>query len=237
MILFEDDRYLALEKPPGISMATRPGEPDADCRVARALGAKAPEGLRLVHRLDVGTSGVVLLARDPDAHREASRLFQERRVRKTYRAVVWGRPVPPRGTIDRALAIDRRDRRKMRVDPAGKHAVTRYATAERWPSVTLLSLEPETGRTHQIRVHLASAGHPIVGDDLYGGPRWRGVRDPGLRRALAAADGLMLHAASLAFRHPFTGGEVEIRSEDPPRFAPILRAATGARAGSSARAR
>ena len=230
-ILFETDRFLAVEKPPGVSMATRPGDPDSERRVLEAIGAPDPSRLFLVHRLDVGTSGVVLLARDAEAHRAVSRLFQERAVAKTYRAIVWGRPSPPRGSIDAALALDRRDRRKMKVAPAGKAAITGYATIERLPSITLLELRPETGRTHQIRVHLASRGHPIVGDDLYAGPRWRGVRDPSLRRALARAGGLLLHASSLAFRDPFTDIETTIRSEEPARWREILKAARSARGG------
>jgi len=230
-LLFETDRFLAVEKPSGVSMATRPGDPDSERRVLEAIGAPDPAGLFLVHRLDVGTSGVVLLARDAEAHRAASRLFQERAITKTYRAIVWGRPAPPQGSIDAALALDRRDRRKMKVAPGGKAAVTGYATIERLPSITLLELKPETGRTHQIRVHLASRGHPIVGDDLYGGARWRGVRDPSLRRALAGAGRLLLHASSLAFRDPFTDIETTIRSEEPARWREILEAARFARSG------
>jgi len=223
-ILFESDRFLAVEKPCGVSMATRRGDPAGEAGVVAALGLP-PAGLQLIHRLDVGTSGVVLLARDPEAHRAASRLFQERAVAKVYRAIVWGRPAPARGTIDAPLALDRVDRRRMRVDRSGKPAITRYETIERFPSITSLELRPETGRTHQIRVHLASLGHPIVGDDLYAGPRWRGVRDSRFRRALAAAGGLMLHAASLSFLDPFTGAEHVIRSGDPPRFRAIREAA------------
>lgn len=230
-VLFESDRFLAIDKAPGVSMATRRGDPDSERRVLEALGAPDPAGLFLVHRLDVGTTGVVLLARDAEAHRAASRLFQERAIAKTYRAVVWGRLAPPQGSIDAALTIDRRDRRKMKVAPAGKAAVTGYVTIERLPSITLVELKPETGRTHQIRVHLASRGHPIVGDDLYGGPRWRGVRDPSLRRALAGAGSLLLHASSLVFRDPFTGIETAIRSESPSRWQAILEAARAARGG------
>jgi len=99
-VLFENERFIAVEKASGVSMATRPGDPDAERRVLDALGAPDPSSLFLIHRLDVGTSGIVLLARDAEAHRAASRLFQERAVEKVYRAIVWGRPVPPQGTID-----------------------------------------------------------------------------------------------------------------------------------------
>jgi 23S rRNA pseudouridine1911/1915/1917 synthase len=181
----------------------------------------------------VGTSGIVLLARDAEAHRAASRMFQERSVRKTYRSIAWGHPVPARGTIDRPLGMDRDDRRRMRVDPSGKRAITAYATLERLPSIAHLQLVPATGRTHQIRVHLSSLGHPIVGDDLYGGPRWRGVRDRALRRHLSEPLLLMLHAAELAWSDPFTGEPVAIRSGEPPRFGALLDAARRCRSSAA----
>ncbi|MGH9441328.1 MAG: RluA family pseudouridine synthase, partial [Thermoanaerobaculia bacterium] len=178
----------------------------------------------LVHRLDVGTSGVVLLAKDPEAHRELSRLFQDRLVEKTYRALVWGRPRPAEGSIEAALTVDRSDRRKMAVSDGGKPARTDYRTLERGRSIAHVELSPRTGRTHQIRVHLASRGHPIVGDDLYGGPRWRGVREPALRRALRDVPRLLLHALGLAFRDPFSGEMRRIESEEPALFHDILAA-------------
>jgi 23S rRNA pseudouridine1911/1915/1917 synthase len=200
-ILFENDDLLALDKPAGVSMATssRPGKSGADvvARLLAACGVERPgsEPL-LVHRLDVGTSGVVLLAKGDEAHRRLSRAFQEKGVHKTYRALVWGHPVPPHAVIDLPLGRDPKDGRKMKPDSDGKAAVTRYRTLGRLPAVADLELTPETGRTHQIRVHLAAKGHPIVGDDLYGGAtRWRGVRNPAHRRALAEIGHPLLHAA------------------------------------------
>ncbi|MBP1602659.1 MAG: RluA family pseudouridine synthase, partial [Acidobacteria bacterium] len=113
----------------------------------------------LVHRLDVGTSGLVMLARDQETHRLLSRELSERRVEKTYLALVWGHPRPRLGRYDWPLAPDRRDRRKMRVDPGGSPAATRYRTVADASHVSLVELSPETGRTHQLRVHLARAGH------------------------------------------------------------------------------
>jgi RluA family pseudouridine synthase len=236
VILFENDRFLAVEKPSGLSMATRPGDAAAISRILAGLGLDPAADLRLVHRLDVGTSGIVLVARGAAAHRTATALFAARDVRKTYRAIVWGHPVPARGIVDRPLAVDREDRRRMRVAAGGKRAVTRWTTLERLDSVAHLELEPETGRTHQIRVHLADLGHPIVGDDLYGGPRWRGVRDRALRAVLAGPVPLLLHAAALSLTDPETGATIDVRSEEPAAFRAVLAAAAAARGSGRRRA-
>ena len=199
MKLFDGADVVALDKPSGVSMATstREGKSGSEAvrRLLEACGEPPDAGLLLVHRLDLGTSGVVLLARGPQSHRALTRALQERKVRKTYRALVWGRPRPDHGIYEDPLGRDPKDGRRMTVRPDGKPAVTRYRALGRLPSVTDLELSPETGRTHQLRVHLSAHGHPIVGDDLYGGAtRWHGVRDPGLRRALSAVTRPLLHA-------------------------------------------
>lgn len=220
-IIHVDERLLVVNKPAGVSLATRRAEPGA---AAQRLVAALPEGERhaagadtapllLVHRLDVGTSGVVVLARDVEMHRQLSEAFTSRRVGKTYAAVAWGRPHPSEGRWSWPLAPDRRDRRRMRVDPAGRSTVTGYRVAGGPRFACLVILQPETGRTHQLRVHLAHAGHPIVGDDLYGGPRDRGVRDPAVRRALQPTHPL-LHAWRLVL--PEIGGRPSLLLTAPP---------------------
>ena len=236
MILFENDDVLALDKPPGVSMATSSKEgksaEDAVRRLFGACGVVPPDPLPLlVHRLDAGTSGVVLFAKTSAAHRTLSLALQERRARKTYRALVWGHPVPAKGTIDLALARDPKDGRKMRVQGDGKPSVTRYATLGRFPSLADLELHPETGRTHQIRVHLSAKGHPIVGDDFYGGAsRWHGVRDRAFREALARLTRPLLHAARIVIR--VMGLDVEAQlPEDYARVLGLLRKSPSPRAG------
>jgi 23S rRNA pseudouridine1911/1915/1917 synthase len=179
-----------IDKPPGLSLATPRDRPErAAERLVAALAAEERallEGreLHLVHRLDAPTSGLVLVALDAEEHRRLVTELGGRRILKLYLALVWGRPRPARGRFESPLGPDRSDRRRMRVDAAGRPAVTDWAVLAAAPHVALVALRPRTGRTHQIRVHLAAAGHPIVGDDLYGGPRHRGLRDPALRAAL-----------------------------------------------------
>jgi 23S rRNA pseudouridine1911/1915/1917 synthase len=224
--LFDNDLVVALNKPPGVSMATSSREEKSAARVVarllQACGELGDPELRLVHRLDVGTTGVVLLARGDEAHRALSRAFQSGGARKTYRALAWGHPVPAAGALDQPLERDPSDGRRMRVARrgGGKRARTRFETVARLPSVADLRLFPETGRTHQIRVHLSARGHPIVGDDLYGGAtRWRGVRDPARRRALQAPRPL-LHAERVEV--PDLG--VEVSAPLPADYAAVLEA-------------
>jgi 23S rRNA pseudouridine1911/1915/1917 synthase len=229
-IVYADERLVAVNKPAGVSLATRRDEPGA--AVARLLAeipaaeraalGLAAEDLHLVHRLDVGTSGLALLARDAEAHRALATAFVSRAVGKAYLALVWGRPRSA-GRFDSPLGPDRRDRRRMREATDGRPAATAYRVLARAPHVALLLVEPLTGRTHQIRVHLASAGHPIVGDDLYGGPRHRGVRDARARAALAPPHPL-LHAWRLHLPATEATREIVLEAPLPADFAGALAA-------------
>jgi RluA family pseudouridine synthase len=211
-IIHFGDRFAVLDKPAGLSLATPRDRPAA--AAARLITALAPDDRRafegreveLVHRLDTPTSGLVLIALDIEMHRRLARAFAERRVTKLYLALVWGHPRPRSGVFEQPLGPDREDRRRMRVDPEGKPARSAWKVLATAPHLALVALWALTGRTHQLRVHLAAAGHPIVGDDLYGGPRERGLREPRMRRVLAVRRAL-LHAWRL-----------EVPELEPSRF-------------------
>ena len=230
-VLVATTRLLAFWKPPGLSLATRPSEPGA--AIARLVEATDPSDvakhgldastLHLVHRLDEPTTGVVLVARDADMHRAMTRAFETRVVQKTYLALCWGRPRPKEGIFDQPLGPDRKDRRRMRVDAEGRPARTRYRVLAAPGHASLVELHPETGRTHQIRVHLAAAGHPIVGDDLYGGPRHHGVRDRAVKEALRPSHAL-LHAASLRVPALLDQSELDVSAPLPPELRRALLA-------------
>jgi len=230
VLLHADAWIVAVNKPAGVSLATP--RASADAAVRRLCDALRHEDratlggggdLLLVHRLDVGTSGVVVLARDAATHRELAAAFADRRVAKAYAAVVWGRPHPSTGRWEWPLGPDRRDRRRMRVDAAGRSASTEYTVAGGPRFASLVVLRPATGRTHQIRVHLAHAGHPIVGDDLYGGPRHRGVRDAALRGALSPGHPL-LHAWRLSLPGHGARPALSLVAPPPAEFAAALAA-------------
>ncbi len=225
-IVHLDEHLLVINKPPGLSLATKPSEPGAAVeRIRAALGARdrsrVAGELYLVHRLDVPTSGLVALARDAETHRGLVAALGERRVEKLYLALVWGRPKPGRGTWEEPLGPDRKDRRRMRVDPDGRPSVSEYAIRESGHGVSLLELKPRTGRTHQLRVHAAHVGHPIVGDDLYGGPRHHGVREKALRAALGPPHTL-LHAWRLWLPSPPLAAPLMLEVPLPPAFAQAL---------------
>ncbi len=241
-LVYCDDRLAVINKSAGVSLITRRGEPFAAAdRLVASLPAQTRvsfglEGgsLWLVHRLDVATTGLVLLARDQETHRELSVLFSRKLIFKTYLALVWGHPHPSSGRYEWALAPDRHDRRRMKADPLGRPAVTDYQTLATGPHVTLLALRPKTGRTHQLRVHLAHAGHWIVGDDLYGGARHRGVKDWHLRSLLDPLH-LLLHAWRLSFPGSPAGFPRELEAPLPADFAAVLGALDIAQALDSAR--
>ena len=220
-VLFEDDEVLIVDKPVG--MVVHPGAGHATGTLAAAVLAHAPAtagvgGPRrpgIVHRLDKDTSGLLVMAKTARAYESLTAQLVARTVTRRYRAVVHGRVKASQGVVDAPIGRHPRDRVRMAVVPRGKRAVTRYAVLERFSQFTDLDVRLETGRTHQIRVHMASLGHPVAGDTLYGG---RAVR-PALPVALSA---LALHAAELAFLHPVTETRMEFASPLPARIEQLL---------------
>lgn len=194
-IIHIDADLLVVDKPAGLLTVPGRRPKHKDCLLSR-VQKQYPEAV-IVHRLDMSTSGLLVLARNPDAHRELSRQFEQRKVEKTYLAVVNDRLEQTAGRIELPLLRDWQNRPKQRVDQTdGKPAITdfRFISYDPATNSSRVMLRPQTGRTHQLRVHMQALGHPILGDDLYADPP-----------TLAKAERLMLHAAALSFTHPKSG--------------------------------
>jgi 23S rRNA pseudouridine1911/1915/1917 synthase len=228
-ILAEDETFLALDKPAGLPMHTT-AKFWKNTLVALLRERFPSEALQICHRLDRETSGVLLVARGRVAASFLKRAFAQRLVKKSYLALVHGVPADAEGVIDRPMRLlDTRTRIMMGVAPDGLPAVTRFRVVRCFAEHALVEASPETGRQHQIRVHLASIGHPIVGDKLYGASEqaFMDYCDAGLTPDLLAAfDGLSrhaLHAARLCFPHPHTREPVTIESPLPEDLVEYMR--------------
>jgi len=183
----------------------------------------------IVHRLDKLTSGLLVVARNLPAHQALSRQFKNREVKKEYLALVYGQPDPPEGTIRLPLGRDFRDRKKISVHSRRRReAITHYERIRAPGPFSLLRVRIDTGRTHQIRVHLAHIGHPVVGDGLYGGNRVRNLENADLRSAVGKLHRHFLHACRLEFTHPRTGQTVQFTSPLPEELAAFLTLASNA---------
>jgi 23S rRNA pseudouridine1911/1915/1917 synthase len=212
-IVYDDEDFVVVDKPVGV--AAHPATSWDGPTVLGALAAAgftistsgAAERAGIVHRLDVGTSGLMVVAKSESAYSALKRAFHDREVSKIYHAVVQGHPDPLAGTIDAPIGRHPRSDWKFAVTSDGKHAVTHYSTLEAFPGAALLEISLETGRTHQIRVHMSAQRHPCVGDTLYGA-------DPTLSAKLGLGR-QWLHAHKLAFTHPGTGEWVEFTSPYP----------------------
>jgi 23S rRNA pseudouridine1911/1915/1917 synthase len=230
-VLHEDEHLLAVNKPAGLVVHPTWGHRDGTLlngllwRAAGDAGAWRP---RLVHRLDRGTSGVLLVTKTAPAHKVLARAWQRREVRKEYLAVVLGRPAARSGRVELAIERDPADPKRWLAGSAGRPSVTLWELQAEAPAggtaVALLRCRPETGRTHQIRVHLAAAGLPVAGDPLYGGGAAALATRP-LAAALAGLGRQALHAATLSFRHPATGEPVRLVAPLPADLRELLAAA------------
>lgn len=236
-ILHQDEALVVVDKPPGLTV--HPGAGRSTGTLVHRLLARFPglEGVGgpgrpgIVHRLDRDTSGVLVVSRTPASYRALQRAFAERRVDKRYLAVVHGAPDPPQGEIDAPIGRHPERRRRMtvrpRAGPGARPALTRYRTLAAAAGIALLEIDLATGRTHQIRVHLKSVHHPIVGDPVYGEARWKGLPAK-VQAPLRTFPRPALHAWRLAFDHPGTGERVAFEAPVPEDIENLWTAVTGA---------
>jgi len=202
-VIYADDQIVAFNKPVPMLSVPGIGPQKADCLVSRAQ-TQFP-GARIVHRLDRDTSGVIVLALDAASHRCVSIQFQERQTSKRYEAIVMGEPAEQEGVIDAPMRKDLDNPPRQCIDPdQGKASMTAWRVLERLGDRTRLELKPQTGRSHQLRVHLQHIGHPIIGDDLYAPTK-----------GIAMADRLCLHATDLVIAHPTTGSPIAFHAPAP----------------------
>ena len=217
-ILYEDDDIIVVNKPKGMVVHPANGNPDGTlvnaimsiCKDSLSgIGGEIRPGI--VHRLDKNTSGAIIIAKNDKAHINLSEQLKNHEIKKTYIALVRGIVKENNATINMPIGRSKKDRKKMDVDKNGKEAITHFKVLKRYQDCTLLEINIETGRTHQIRVHLSHIGYPIIGDEVYsnGKNKWN-------------IEGQCLHAKSLDFKHPITEKEMHIEAELPKYFQKIL---------------
>lgn len=230
-IVYRDEHLVVVNKAAGMVVHPAPGHRDGTLVNALLyhldglpeVGGRLRPGI--VHRLDRDTSGLLVVARTDQAHRALSDALRRRHVKRLYRTVTWGRLDEPTLKIDAPIARDPRNRKRMAVVEGGRRAITRLRVREDWPAAQLLDVALQTGRTHQIRVHLAHVGHPVVGDGVYGPAGARGISGR-YRRWAEELDRRavrhVLHAAELAFDHPVSGERLHLRAPWPEDLRPLL---------------
>ncbi|MEK9752233.1 MAG: RluA family pseudouridine synthase [Rhodospirillaceae bacterium] len=222
-VVFEDAHLIVIDKPAGLVVHPAAGHGEGTlvnallyhCR-GRLSGIGGVTRPGIVHRLDKDTSGLIVVAKDDVTHQGLAAQFARHDIERAYKTMVWGVPSPARGTVEGNIGRSPTNRKKMAiVKRGGKPAVTHYATETVFaPVAALVECRLETGRTHQIRVHMASIGHPVVGDPLYGGGpgRLKAGADPRLRQFVHELNGQLLHAYLLGFSHPVTGKLLSFKS-------------------------
>ncbi len=218
-VIYEDKDIIVVNKPKGMVVHPANGNPDgtlvnailAMCKDSLSgIGGEIRPGI--VHRLDKDTSGLLIIAKNDLAHMNMSKQIQDRKVIKKYIALVRGTVPENEATIDMPIARSQKDRKKMTVDKNGKEAVTHFKVLARYDKYTLLEVKIDTGRTHQIRVHMSYIGHPVIGDEVYS----NGKNEFGVK-------GQMLHAKYLEFKHPITGKDIKLEAPLPEYFEEVLK--------------
>lgn len=218
-IIYEDNDIIVVNKPKGMVVHPANGNPDGT--LVNAIMAMCKDSLSgiggelrpgIVHRIDKDTSGLLIVAKNDKAHIEMSNQIKNHEVKKIYIALVRGNVGEDEATIDMPIGRSTKDRKKMAVVKNGKEAITHFKVIKRYGKYTLLEIKIDTGRTHQIRVHMAEIGHPVVGDMVYS----NGKNDFGV-------EGQMLHAKSLDFKHPITGKQMHLEAELPEYFKNIIK--------------
>jgi len=235
-VLYEDDQLAVLDKAAG--MVVHPGAGNATGTLVNALLFHFGDRMRgvadasrpgIVHRLDKGTSGVIVVAFTDTAHARLQEQFARRTVRKEYLALAYGRLEGSIGTIDVPLGRDRADRKRISANTARARASrTDWQLLESLSGMSWVRAQPRTGRTHQIRAHFTHIGHPLVGDDTYAGRRWRGIGDAALASAVRQLGRPALHAAALEFEHPVSRTQQRYEAPLPPDLRAVLEAARAA---------
>ena len=218
-VVYEDDDVIVVNKPTGLVVHPAPGHPDGTLVNAllhhcgdslSGIGGEKRPGI--VHRIDRDTSGLIIAAKNDAAHLALSAQLKDHSLSRTYECLVTGNMKQDSGTVDAPIGRSSADRKKMAVVPTGRRAVTHWEVVARYPGVTHLRCRLETGRTHQIRVHMAYIGHPILGDTVYGA-----------KKPVPGLTGQCLHATGLRFIHPRTGDPVELHCPLPPEFTAMLQ--------------
>lgn len=229
-ILYEDDFVIVFNKPAGIVVHPAAGHYAGTlvnallfhCKDLSGIGGKLRPGI--VHRLDKNTSGVMMATKNDKAHNCLAAQFKTHSIIRRYKALVYGAMEEARGTIDLPLGRHPKDRKKIAVVEGGRRAVTHWHSIRTYQGITLLELSLETGRTHQIRVHLSKTGHPIAGDPQYGSSRRSSeIKSPPVRAAVESLDRQALHAHMLGFTHPSTGEMMEFTSPLPEEMQAVIQ--------------
>ena len=218
-VVYEDEDVIVVNKPSGLVVHPAPGHPDGtlvNALLYHCAGSLSGIGgaLRpgIVHRIDRDTSGLIIAAKNDAAHQGLAAQLKDHSLARTYEAIVVGNLREDAGTVDAPIDRDKRDRKRMAVVSGGREAVTHWEVVARYPGYTHVRCHLETGRTHQIRVHMAYLGHPILGDTVYGA-----------KKSVPGLTGQCLHAVGLRFRHPRTGQLVELSCPLPEEFVRMLQ--------------